>query len=117
MDGVRRILFILVIILTAQAATAADPESPPAHARPSQTPNFSPKIVNRDDRSLFTDGTFGYDTRRPFFISQSAVDRLFHYPADRRERGYRTDGPHVFDILSIRPIKKSLHLEKGKHGE
>ncbi|WP_020474397.1 hypothetical protein [Zavarzinella formosa] len=117
MGGVRRILFILVVILTAETVTAADPESPPAHTRPSQTPERSPQIINRDERSRPTDGTFGYDTRRPLFLSQSTVDRLFHYPADRRSGGYRTDGPHVFDILSIRPIKKSLHLEKGKAEE
>lgn len=104
MAGVRRCGFLLIAMLANQAAYAVEPQ----HTRPSQTPNLSPQTVS---------GVFGYDTRRPLFHPQSTVDRLFHFPADRRAGGYRTDGPRVFDIFSIRPIKKSLHLEKGKKEE
>ncbi len=113
MRGVRRVLFVLVVVLIGQTATAD--ETP--HSRPSQTPNFAPQTVNRDDRSRPADGAFGYDTRRPLFFSQHAYDRLFHGSADRRAGGYRTDGPRVFDIFSVRPIKKVLHAEKGKKEE
>jgi len=103
MAGVRRFGFLLIVMLAGQLAYAG-----PQYTRPSQMSNLSPQTVT---------GVFGYDTRRPFFHSQSTVDRLFHSPADRRAGGYRTDGPRVFDIFSVRPIKKSLHLEKGKKEE
>ncbi len=113
MDGVRRILFVLVVVLIGQTATADEPQ----RGRPSQTPNLSPQIINRDDHSRPTDGTFGYDSRRPLFFSQSAYGHLFHGSADRRAGGYRTDGLRVFDIFSVRPIKKALHAEKGPKEE
>lgn len=133
MDCLKRFSLAVCLLATCQISRAEEPKTPvtvtattmpPAgsHAIPSISGNRAPLIVNRDERSARpTDGTFGYDVRRPFFFTQQAVNRLTHYTPDRREGGYKTEGKHLFDILAVRPIKKSLHPEKheeehGGHG-
>ena len=129
MDCVKQILFVLLALPAGQSAIAFERpptklnDTPPVHTLPSQSGNRAPLIVNRDERSARpTDGTFGYDSRRPLLLPQSFFNRITHYTPDRRERGYKTEAVHLFDILAVRPIKKSLHPEKHEeehegHGE
>ena len=53
------------------------------------------------------DGMFGYD-----YVGYGPPGRVFlgwaHDPYYPRMGPYRTDGPRVFDIFSIRPVRRAL---------
>jgi hypothetical protein len=58
------------------------------------------------------DGTFGYD-----YVGYGPPGRVFlgwaHDPVSPRPGSYRTDGPRVFDIFSVRPVRRALSPGEG----
>ena len=60
------------------------------------------------------DGVFGYD-----YVGYGPPGRVFlgwaHDPRYPRMGPYKTDGPRVFDIFSIRPVRRAL--SPGEQGE
>jgi hypothetical protein len=59
------------------------------------------------------DGVFGYD-----YVGYGPPGRVFlgwaHDPVRPRMGPYRTDGPRVFDVFSIRPVRKALSPGEGE---
>ncbi len=85
-------------------------------ARPALTAKESPgyvgggKLFGGEARGPI-DGTFGYD-----YVGHGwkpgRVFLSYHPNLGGKPTGpYRTDGPRVFDIFSIRPVRKALHEE------
>jgi hypothetical protein len=123
----RRLLLVLVFAgpVAAQAphgtTTAADhtfaragfPNVIAPWARPSRTPEQMPGYVGGsiplggDGPVAPYDGTFGYD-----YVGYGSPGRVFlgwaHDPVYPRPGSYRTDGPRVFDIFSVRPVRRAL---------
>jgi hypothetical protein len=94
-------------------ARAGFPNVIASWARPSQTPKYMPgyiggSIAHGGDFPIAPwDGVFGYD-----YVGHGPPGRVFlgwaHDPVNPRMGSYRTDGPRVFDIFSIRPVRKAL---------
>jgi hypothetical protein len=59
-----------------------------------------------------TEGTIGYD-----YVGFGPPGRVFlgwgHDPVYPRPGTYRTDGPRVFDVFSIHPLRKALSPGEG----
>jgi hypothetical protein len=94
-------------------------------ARPTRTPKEAPGYVGggrpfpgwsgAGRKPL--DGTFGYD-----FVGYGLYpDRVFlgWYGPEAGPSGgpYRTDGPRVFDIFSVRPLRRALAGREGECAE
>jgi hypothetical protein len=88
-------------------------------ARPSQSPKYMPGYVGGSipfgggGPVAPVDGVFGYD-----YVGSGPPGRVFlgwaHHPTYPRMGPYRTDGPRVFDIFSVRPVRRALSPgEKG----
>jgi hypothetical protein len=82
-------------------------------ARPSQAPKYMPGYIGGSipfgggAPIAPVDGVFGYD-----YVGYGPPGRVFlgwaHDPTYPRMGPYRTDGPRVFDIFSIRPVRRAL---------
>jgi hypothetical protein len=82
-------------------------------AKPSPNPKEMPGVIggSRPHRGegpvAATEGVFGYD-----YVGYGQPSRVFlgwtHDPVNPRMGSYRTDGPRVFDIFSIHPVRKAL---------
>ena len=89
-------------------------------ARPSQTPKMSLGYVGRaivfdhDCAPREAEGVIGYD-----YVGYGPYGRVFTgWLTFRSPPGpYRTDGPRVFDIFSIRPLRRALNKESGEAKE
>jgi hypothetical protein len=87
-------------------------------ARPNQTPKYAPGTIGGSipfggyGPIAQSDGVFGYD-----YVGYGPPGRVFlgwaHDPVRPRMGSYRTDGPRVFDIFSIRPVRKALSPGEG----
>jgi len=130
---VTRLLVLTTVLLAASSAsaqtTAADHTFARAGqsnviapwARPTRTPKDAPGYIgggrpfpawSGEGRGPL-DGTFGYD-----FIGYGRYpNRVFlgwYGPAAGPPSGpYRTDGPRVFDIFSVRPVRRAVATGEG----
>ena len=87
-------------------------------AQPSKTPKEMPGYVGGsiplggDGPAVPWDGVFGYD-----YVGYGSPGRVFlgwgHDPVNPRMGPYRTDGPRVFDVFSIRPVRRALSPGEG----
>jgi hypothetical protein len=99
-------------------ARAGFPDVIAPWAIPSQTPKKARGIVGGSipwggaAPVARTEGVFGYD-----YVGYSDPGRVFlgwaHDPVYPRPGTYRTDGPRVFDIFSIHPLRKALSPGEG----
>jgi hypothetical protein len=128
-----RRLFLLVALAGPAAAqspqgatTAADhtfaragfPNVIASWAQPNRTPKQMPGYIGGsiplggDGPIAPVDGTFGYD-----YVGYGPPGRVFlgwaHDPVNPRMGSYRTDGPRVFDIFSVRPVRRALSPGEG----
>ena len=89
-------------------------------ARPSQSPRYMPGYIGGSipfgggGPVAPVDGVFGYD-----YVGYGPAGRVFlgwaHHPTYPRMGPYQTDGPRVFDIFSVRPVRRAL--SPGEKGE
>jgi hypothetical protein len=87
-------------------------------ARPGRSPKEMPGLIGgsrplRGDGPIApSEGVFGYD-----YVGFGSPGRVFlgwgHDPVSPRMGSYRTDGPRVFDVFSIRPVRKALSPGEG----
>jgi hypothetical protein len=94
-------------------ARAGLPDSIAPWARPSRTAKQMPGIVggsvtlSGDAPMARTEGVFGYD-----YVGFGPPGRVFlgwaHDPVRPVMGSYRTDGPRVFDVFSIHPVRRAL---------
>jgi hypothetical protein len=130
---VRRLLILAVLSASAvelraqtteadhTAARAGMSKSVAPWARPAQSPKEAPGYVGGG--RLFgggtpgpLDGTFGYDYVGHGLYPHRVFLGFYHGLGGKPGGPYRTDGPRVFDVFSIRPVRKAL-AEKEGHGE
>lgn len=128
----RRLLLILAVAGPAAAqtpqgtTTAADhtfaragfPNVIAQWAQPSRTSKQMPGYIGGSiplgggEPIAPVDGTFGYD-----YVGYGPPGRVFlgwaHDPVNPRMGSYRTDGPRVFDIFSVRPVRRALSPGEG----
>lgn len=92
-------------------ARAGNPQSIAPWARPSQTPSKSLEYVGRayvlrtDCMPRQAEGVIGYDC-------SSTLRGLEMWIAPPGP--YRTDGPRVFDVFSIRPVRRALASKEAE---
>ena len=87
-------------------------------ARAARTPKQMPGYVGGsvplggDGPAAPWDGVFGYD-----YVGSGPPGRVFlgwaHDPTYPRMGSYRTDGPRVFDIFSVHPVRRALSPGEG----
>lgn len=121
------LLALLVVGDVTWAQTAADhsfaragsPQRVAPWARPSQRPQRvlgyvgGAAVLGGEGPAGPVDGVVGYD-----YIGSGPADRVFlgwlHSVSAPPGGPYRTDGRRVFDVFSIRPVRKALAEEEGK---
>jgi hypothetical protein len=92
-------------------------------AKPGITPNYGVGTVGGSKLFKGTgptkdEGIFGWDYvgfgRRPgrLFLNWARGSKV--YPA---HNGYKTDGPHVPDVIAIHPIQRAIHGHKNGHAD
>lgn len=89
-------------------------------ARPSQSPRMSLGYVGRatvfdhDCSPREAEGVMGYD-----YVGYGPYERVFPgwISFGSPSGPYRTDGPRIFDIFSIRPLRRALNKETGEANE
>ena len=94
-------------------------------ARPTRTPKEVPGYVGGgrpfpawggEGRGPL-DGTFGYDFVGYGFYPNRVFLGWYGPEAGPTGGPYRTDGPRVFDIFSVRPVRRALAGGEGKCAE
>lgn len=100
---------------------AGYPNSIARWARPSQKPKYSLGYIGRatvfdhDCEPRQAEGVIGYD-----YVGYGPYSRVFPgwVTVGSPPGPYRTDGPRIFDIFSIRPLRRALNKETGEeHAE
>ena len=132
----RRLLLVLVVVIwcategraqsprgtTTEAdhtmARAGFPNLVAPWAKPGRSPKEAPGYVGGsiplggDGPDAPSEGVFGYD-----YVGYGPSGRVFlgwaHDPVSPRMGPYRTDGHRVFDVFSIRPVRKALSPGEG----
>ena len=85
-------------------------------ARPSLSSREAPgyvgggRLIHGDARGP-ADGTFAYDYVGHGWHPGRVFLGWYNSPDAPRSGPYRTDGPRVFDVFSVRPVRKALNKE------
>jgi hypothetical protein len=103
---------------------AGQPQVIAPWARPTRTPKEAPGYIGggrsfpafAEENRGPLNGTFGYD-----YVGYGSPARVFlgwyRSPAAPPGGPYQSDGPRVFDIFSVRPVRRALAEPEGGNGD